>query len=59
MDSDDLSLQCLSKRLLKHFRSRQKQMTFVVTGALMDKCHYIECLEALDIFYIYEPNHSN
>ena len=33
----DLSLHCLTKRLLKHFRIRQKQTTFVVIGTLRVK----------------------
>ena len=36
-EQSDLGLHCLTKRLLKHFSSRQKQMTFVVIGALRFK----------------------
>ena len=41
MDPDqrqsDLDLHCLSKRLLKHFSSGEKQTTFVMIGALRVK----------------------
>ena len=36
-NSVDLSLHCLLERLLKHFRRQQKQMNFVVIGALRVK----------------------
>ena len=33
-EQSDLGPHCLTKRLLKHFRRQQKQMTFVVIGVL-------------------------
>ena len=42
-EQSDQDQHCFSKRLLKHFRTRQTQMTFVVIGALRVKQIIIFC----------------
>ena len=37
----DLGPHCLSKRLLKHFRRREKQANFVAIGALRVECDFL------------------